>query len=236
MPLAVVIKRNALSSSVGYVVQQENHGFSVGEAVKQGNSQWIRAKSDNRQNAGAAGIVAEIFDANTFRMLTEGFIEGDYEKGKIYFVSVAVAGGLMTQSDPEVWQLGQVRQVVGVGVEGGLLVSLDIGDEIVSELITDKIVTDLLFNPASRRLTLKQSGGLPDKEVVIPGAPQAQADWAEADIGKASFIKNKPQLKSLALMDFWVGSLQSYQALPRPLQPNTLYFINAPNGLIVEVS
>ena len=101
----------------------------------------------------------------------------------------------MIQSDPEVWEIGQVREFIGTGIPEGLLVEIDLGDEITEEIFNDRYVTSLSFNAQSRVLTAKRSANLSDLTVAIPvGLELVKANWNETDPTNPAFILNKPNL------------------------------------------
>lgn len=108
-------------------VNQEAHGFAVGNAIKPTATVWVKAQADTEANARATGVVSEIIDADNFIYIQEGILPGDYTKGAKYYLSITTAGGVFVQSDPEVWETGNYRQVIGTGTADGLLVEIDEG-------------------------------------------------------------------------------------------------------------
>lgn len=118
----------------GKVVTQTAHSFTFGTCIKRdGEGNWIKSKADTRANAGTVGIVSEVIDADHFRYITGGLLPGTFTDGADYFLSTTTAGEIFIQSDPEVWEIGNVREFIGTGTANGLEVEIDLGDEIVEE-------------------------------------------------------------------------------------------------------
>ena len=174
---------------------QQAHGFELGEAVMidQQSGLWVRSMADIADHAGTIGLVCRINDPDSFNIRIGGLLMGEYEIGAIYFLSPSVQGKLFIQSDPEVWALGNVREFIGTGVEGGLMIELDLGVEITENLFNDKFVTQMLYDVPTRTLTLKRSCDLPDLRVMIPlGVSLATV----ATTGNYSDLNGKPSLFS----------------------------------------
>ena len=117
-----------------YSVFQEAHGFTIGMPIKPTETGWVKAKADTEANAKATAIVSEIVDGDNFIFLQEGLVPGDYIVGAKYLLSVITAGAVFVQSDPEVWAVGNYRQMIGTGTADGLLVEIDEGSLIVDDL------------------------------------------------------------------------------------------------------
>ncbi|MBV5313603.1 MAG: hypothetical protein JZU47_09930 [Prolixibacteraceae bacterium] len=184
------------------IIIQNDHGFCVGTPIKPALSVWIKTKADQVSNAGTVAFVSEIIDADTFRYIEHGPLPGMYIPDEVYFLSTTVAGELMTQSDPEVWRVGQVREVLGTANPEGtaLVVKIEEGEEIVENVFDDKYVTQLLYNLETRTLTLKRSAGLPDLSIAIPlGISLSQVAFT----GEYNHLINKPTLTTsfLQLID-----------------------------------
>jgi hypothetical protein len=176
-------------------VFQLAHGFEPGEAVKidQQSGLWVRSLANQLENAGTIGIICRINDQDSFNIRIGGLLVGEYELGAIYFLSPFSLGKLFIQSDPEVWEMGNVREFIGTGVEGGLMIELDCGQEITDDVFDDKYLTQMLYDTQTRVLTLKRSFGLPDLFVTIPfGVTLA----AVATSGNYSDLNGKPSLFS----------------------------------------
>lgn len=120
-------------------VIQEDHGFSVNQAIRHNGTIYVLALADNDTNAQVCGIVSEVVDVNTFKYVTDGFISGGWVAGSEYFLSPDTPGLLITLSDPEIWSIGQVRISLGWGTSQGLKVEIDVGD-LIEELPTVRLV------------------------------------------------------------------------------------------------
>lgn len=114
-------------------VFQLAHGFEPGEAVKmdQQSGLWVRSMADSLGNAGTEGIVCRIIDDNRFDLRRSGFLRVNDDElsipipGVEYFLSPIQAGKLFAPASPEEWPFGSVREYIGTGIEGGLLVKID---------------------------------------------------------------------------------------------------------------
>lgn len=119
-------------------VEQPDHGFLVGQAIRHDGITYILALADNDVNAQVCGIISEIIDTHNFRYTTDGFISGNWIAGDEYFLSPVTPGLLITLPEPEVWAIGQVRISLGWGTTKGLKVEIDAGD-VIDELPTVKL-------------------------------------------------------------------------------------------------
>lgn len=155
-----------------YAASQTSHGFAVGDCIKISGGTWVKAKADTLANAGVTALVQTVVDANNFKYIINGFLSGAYTAGADYYSSTTTAGGLMTLSTPEVWSAGQVRQYIGTGVSGGLMIDIDAGDQITTSAFNDIYVTGMSFNNANRVLTLTRSASMPDLTLAIPYPPE----------------------------------------------------------------
>lgn len=170
-------------SASGFLVSQTAHGFIVGDAIKLSGSTWVKAQADSLANAGVMAMVHTVTDANNFKYIEAGFLPGAYTIGADYFSSTTLAGALMTLSTTEVWAAGQVRQYVGTGVAGGLLLEIDSGDLIQTSAFNDIYVTGMSFNNANRVLTLTRSASMSDLSIAIP-FPEEEMGYEFRDINK----------------------------------------------------
>lgn len=128
---AYLLWNNFKQEPYGILVTQTAHGFTFGNTIKRnGAGAWIKSKADTRANAGTVGIVSEIIDADHFRYITRGLLPGTFVDGADYWLSTTTAGEIFIQSDPEVWEIGNVREFIGTGTANGLEVEIDLGDEI----------------------------------------------------------------------------------------------------------
>lgn len=166
-----------------YTVNQTAHGFIVGDAIKLSGNTYVKAKADTLSNAGVIAMVHTVIDANNFKYIETGVLPGAYTIGADYFSSTIVSGGLMTLANPEVWTAGQVRQYIGTGVTGGLMLEIDSGDLIQTSPFNDIYVTGISFNNTSRVLTLTRSASMPDLSIAIP-FPAEDMGYEFRDINK----------------------------------------------------
>lgn len=166
-----------------YSASQNGHGFSVGDCIKMSGNTWVKVIADSIANAGVTALVFSVTDANNFKYITTGVLPGAYTAGVDYYSSTTLAGTLMTLSTPEVWTTGQVRQYIGTGVAGGLLIDIDAGDVITTSAFNDIYVTGMSFNNANRVLTLTRSASMPDLSIAIP-FPEEEMGYEFRDITK----------------------------------------------------
>lgn len=122
------------SSPQIYSGTQSSHNFSIGNCVKPYASGWVKTKADSRSNAGTVGIVSSIVDQDNFEYITGGLLPsaGTYTDGSSYFLSTSTFGATMTLPDVESWTVGEVREFIGTGTPEGLMVEIDVGDEIMA--------------------------------------------------------------------------------------------------------
>jgi len=146
---------------------QTLHGFSVGNTIKPTSTGWELTKADSVDNAGTVGVVSFIIDANTFRYVVEGIVPGTYVAGENYFLSPTTAGGMIIRNGSESWNVGEVVEYIGTGVESGLYVQVGVGVEVSDFLIIDKYSSGVTFNPTTRLLSIQRTGGLPDITATI---------------------------------------------------------------------
>lgn len=124
------------------IINQAAHGFAVGNCIKLVGSTWVKAKADSASNAGTVGLVSTVVDANNFKYLSGGLLPGTYTNGANYFLSPTTAGAIFIQSDPEVWDIGNVREFIGTGTANGLEIEIDLG-QVITEAIVPTSIWDL---------------------------------------------------------------------------------------------
>jgi hypothetical protein len=92
-------------------VIQAAHGFTVKDVVRLSGTTWIKAQADSLANAREVGIVTQVVDSSTFRVLSHGYATGlsGLTAGSVYFLSAGTAG-LLTTTEPTT--AGQVTAVV----------------------------------------------------------------------------------------------------------------------------
>ena len=210
-------------------ITQSSHGLIVGDAVKVSASSgtWIKAQADSAANAGTLGIVCEIIDANTFVYQYGGILAaGTWTNGESYFLSPTTAGAIITE--PASWTIGQVREFLGSGTPEGLLVEIDVGDEIGSVSADEKVKFDAA-DPTAGYLS----------EKVVPGANIAISEGTGADENKLKIavtglaavalsgsynsLTDRPTIpatadlpfQSLTAKDITPGTAQEYTLIPK---------------------
>ncbi len=90
-------------------VNQNAHGFSVGDVVRLSGTTYVLAQADTEANAEVAGIVSAIVDANNFDLTTNGRVTGlaGLSADDVYYLSPTSAGDL-TNTEPST--VGQVSK------------------------------------------------------------------------------------------------------------------------------
>jgi hypothetical protein len=166
-----------------YAVNQTSHGFIAGDCIKPSGTIWVKAIANSIENAGVSALVFSVTDTNNFKYITTGILPGAYTAGVDYYSSTTLAGALMSLSTPEVWTAGQVRQYIGTGVAGGLMIDMDAGDQITTSAFNDIYVTGMSFNNSNRVLTLTRSASMPDISIAIP-FPVEEMGYEFRDITK----------------------------------------------------
>jgi hypothetical protein len=114
-------------------INQVAHGFSVGDAIRNNGTIFIKALADSVANAGVIGIVSVVTDVDNFTYQFGGILTvGTWTLGVDYFLSPATSGLIITEPT---YSVGEVRQYIGSGVPAGLLIHIDLGNEIENELL-----------------------------------------------------------------------------------------------------
>ncbi len=82
-------------------ITQSSHGFSVGNVLKKTGASYALAQANSAANAEVVGIVSVVTDANTFTLLTGGYIDtlSGLTANETYFLSPSSAGA-MTTTEP----------------------------------------------------------------------------------------------------------------------------------------
>ena len=128
------VKQSAAGAVEIPIINQPGHGFIVGDVIRHNGTMYIKAQANNDVNAQACGIVSEIIDGDNFKFIADGFIQGAWTNGAEYFLSPTTPGQLITLTDPETWNVGEVRLSCGWGTTLGLKVEIDVGD-VISEYL-----------------------------------------------------------------------------------------------------
>ena len=111
-------------------VNQVAHGFAVGEAIKFDGANYIKAQADAPANSDTIGVVSVVTDVDNFTFQYLGIVTtGVWVDGTHYFLSPSVAGAIIAEPT---YAIGEVRQYIGQGIPEGLLLNINIGDEIES--------------------------------------------------------------------------------------------------------
>lgn len=92
------------------IITQTAHGFTVGQILKI-SSGYALSQANSAANADVVGMVLAVNSANSFTLVTEGYVSGlsGLTAGGVYFLSPSAAGG-MTLTEPIA--TGQVRKPV----------------------------------------------------------------------------------------------------------------------------
>ena len=131
------------SSSNKEEITQSAHGFVKYDALAFNGTSYVKAQADTADNSSVVGIVDELIDGNTFSITYGGLIPWDVENtpdraaGNDLWLSQNTAG-LVVDTEPSL-AVGEVRQYVGEALVSGLLVNIDLGQEIGAE-DTTKVV------------------------------------------------------------------------------------------------
>lgn len=110
-------------------VTQTTHGFSVDDAIYHNGTSFLKGLADVPATAGVVGVVTTVSDVNNFTYTYGGEIPGTYTDGVAYFLSTTVSGEIIVEPT---YNVGEVRQYIGMGTPTGLLVEIDLGDEITA--------------------------------------------------------------------------------------------------------
>jgi len=89
--------------STGKIVSQTAHGLSTGNIVRFNGTAYVKAQATTFTNADCVGIVSSVIDANSFSMVTSGYITGlsGLTAGVRYYLSAATAGAV-TNTEPAI--------------------------------------------------------------------------------------------------------------------------------------
>ncbi len=96
-------------------VNQNAHGFAVGDLLYLVSTTWTKAIASSAAAAEVLGIVTTVTDANNFILTMQGYITGlsGLTAGAVYFLSPSSAG-LATTTEPST--IGQISKPVYVAV------------------------------------------------------------------------------------------------------------------------
>jgi len=158
-------------------VNQTTHGFTVGNAIRHNGTIWVKAQADSLANSGTVGIVETVTDVDNFDYAFGGFLAGAYTNGVSYFLSPTTAGLIITEPS---YSLGQIREFIGTGTPDGLLIELDLGDEITSADIILTTKGDLYtYSTTDARLGVGTNGQI----LSANSATATGLEWIDAPTG-----------------------------------------------------
>jgi Collagen triple helix repeat (20 copies) len=88
-------------------ITQVAHGLILGDVARFNGTthKYVKAQADTEANAEVLGIVSKVTNADTFDLVTQGFVDltgyaaGAFTDGSVYYLSNSVAGGL-TLTEP----------------------------------------------------------------------------------------------------------------------------------------
>ena len=124
-------------------INQVAHGFNVKQAIRDTGTQYVLSQANNETNAHVDGIVVQVVDDDNFKYLKGGlFVHDDWIANTEYFLSPDTPG--LVTSEPENWNIGEVRKSLGSASRKGLNIEIDSGF-----LIDDYFLTLLLDNAAN---------------------------------------------------------------------------------------
>ena len=119
-------------------INQTAHGLAVNEAIRFNGTNYIKALADSPANSDVVGVVIDVIDADNFKFQYSGIVTtGSWTLGSHYFLSNATTGAIILEPT---YQVNEVRQYIGQGIPQGLLLNINIGDQI--EDTEDKLVED----------------------------------------------------------------------------------------------
>ena len=117
------------STSLESQINQLGHGFSIGDAIYlAGPGNYQKGLGSNVDSSGVLGLVKEVIDVDNFIYQYGGVMtEGSWNSGVDYFLSVANSGEVIVEPT---YSVGDYRVYIGTGVDEGLLINIDIGQQI----------------------------------------------------------------------------------------------------------
>lgn len=82
-------------ATVSQNINQNSHGFSVGNVLYYNGSSYVKAQANAASTAEVVGIVSVVIDANNFTLFMSGYLStlSGLTAGTVYFLSDSVAGG-----------------------------------------------------------------------------------------------------------------------------------------------
>jgi len=165
-------------------VVQAGHGFAKYDAIRHNGTIFVKSQADVPANSDVVGIVSEVADTDNFTITYGGIIEWDapptpdYTLGEDVWLDPAVAGNLLA-TEPS-YVVGQVRQYIGESVPSGLLVNIDLGEEIdnvgqpvsgVWDGTTEKTVDYTLLAGDDGSMVYLGSGATAERTLTLKSGP-----------------------------------------------------------------
>jgi hypothetical protein len=176
----------AQNFTAGETVNQVAHGFIVGDALRHNGTIYVKGQADTPANAGVIGVVTEVVDVDNFKIQYGGIMTtGTWTVGTDYFLSNATAGLVTTEP---VYSVGEVRQYIGTGVAGGLLIEVDLGHEVSDT--APAFVAESLFDAQSLLLSIADNSPFAQ---VVPNSSFVGRK-ATGDIGVLTVAETKTEL------------------------------------------
>jgi len=127
-------------------VNQTTHGFAVDDAIRHNGTIWVKAQADVLANSGTLGVVTAVADTDNFTYQFGGLMTtGTWTNGVSYFLDPAVAGNIIAEPT---YSVGEVREFIGTGTPDGLLIEIDLGDEIAAAGGSGDVATDDIWTAA----------------------------------------------------------------------------------------
>lgn len=106
------------------LIRQSSHGFSVGNAIRNNGTSWVKAQADTAANAVFGGIVVGVQNTDAFFVALPGsYITGISVTAGINYISASTAGAITTTAPsiavPVLMADSTTSGVVMSGASGG---------------------------------------------------------------------------------------------------------------------
>jgi len=138
VPKGLSWKTIAAGGSPSISVNQNSHGFSVGQVVLYNGSFYALAKADNATNAEVVGMVSAVANANTFTLLLVGPVTLSGLTIGPYWLSTTTAGALST-TDPNVsGSIGQVSKPLGFAVSATQFLYVPMRGDVLTSAVSNQ--------------------------------------------------------------------------------------------------
>lgn len=144
---------SASSNATSAKITQTSHGLVVGNVVRYNGAAYVKAQANSNANSEVYGMVSEVIDANTFRLVTEGYVSGlsGLSAGTAYYLSPTTAGAI-TSTEPST--VGQISKPVFItdSISSGYVIQsrgIEVIDNSSVSVLTWDDQTSTPSNPAS---------------------------------------------------------------------------------------